>query len=76
MKGSSRWLRPLDEKDFAKQNRRPVNPAKPGSTISALRTEESGCRKDFMDRLSGLLRKEKIAFLFLSHPFYKDTERN
>ena len=76
MKGLSRWLRPLDEKDFAKQNQRPVNPTKPGSTISALRTAESGCRKDFMDRMSGLLRKEKIAFLFLSHPFYKDTERN
>ena len=76
MKGSSRWLRPLDEKDFAKQNRRPVNPAKPGSTISALRTAESGRYKDVMDRVSGLLRKETIALLFLSHPFYKDTEQN
>lgn len=76
MKGSSRLLRPLDEKDFAKQKRRPVNPAKPGSTISALRTAESGRYKDFMDRLSGLLRKEKIAFLLLPRLFYKDTERN
>ena len=76
MKGSSKRLRPLDEKGFAKQNRQPANPMKPGSTISALRTAESGRYKDFMDRLSGLLRKEKIAFLFLSHPFYKDTERN
>ena len=76
MKGSSRWLRPLDEKDFAKQNRQPANQMKPGSAISVPQTAESGYRKDFMDRLSGLLRKEKTAFLLLSRPFYKDTERN